>query len=151
MRTHGTAVALAAAGLLALTGCSDALTSEPTPDAKPVSPPSAAATTVAATPAPAPVSSKPAAPATTPPAAPAPAPAEAAVPNGVGQVLQTAQDNAQAAGFFFLGSTDALGQSRMQVLDRNWKVCSQAPAAGTKAATSTKIVFDTVKLEETCP
>ncbi|MFD6985996.1 hypothetical protein ACFWAX_35745, partial [Streptomyces sp. NPDC059956] len=89
MRTHCTAVVLAAAGLLALTGCSDALTSEP----KPVSPPPAApTTTAAATPAPAPVSSKPAAPATTPPAAPAPAPAEAAVPDGVGQVLQTAQD-----------------------------------------------------------
>lgn len=99
------------------------------------------------------MSSKPAVPATTPPAtpAPAPAPARAAVPNGVGQVLQAAQDNAQAAGFFLLGSTDALGQSRMQVLDRNWKVCSQAPAAGTQAATSTKIVFNTVKLEEACP
>ncbi len=150
MRTHRTAIVLAAAGLLALTGCSEAVTSEPKPDAKPVSSPSAAPTTTAAA-TPAPVSSKPAAPATTPPAAPAPAPAEAAVPNGVGQVLQTAQDNAQAAGFFLLGSTDALGQSRMQVLDRNWKVCSQAPTAGTKAATSTKIVFNTVKLEETCP
>ncbi|MET9857309.1 hypothetical protein ABZY57_30820 [Streptomyces sp. NPDC006450] len=151
MRTHRTALALAAAGLLALTGCSGALTSEPTPD-EPVSSASAAPTTAASpAPAPAPVSSKPAAPATTPPAAPAPAPARAAVPNGVGQVLQTAQDNAQAAGFFLLGSTDAQGQSRMQVLDRNWKVCSQTPAAGTQAATSTKIVFHTVKLEETCP
>ncbi|MFB6518745.1 hypothetical protein [Streptomyces sp. NPDC056401] len=73
------------------------------------------------------------------------------MPNGVGQVLQTAQDGAQAAGFFLLGSTDALGRHRMQVLDRNWKVCSQAPAAGTQAATDTKIVFDTVKLEEACP
>ncbi|MCJ0873818.1 hypothetical protein [Streptomyces sp. AP-93] len=153
MRTHQTAIALAAAGLglLTLTGC----TSEPEPDAKPVSPPSVAASTAptAAAPAPtsAPASSKPAAPAATPPAAPAPAPARAAVPNGVGQVLQTAQDNAQAAGFFLLGSTDALGQSRMQVLDRNWKVCSQAPAAGTQTAIGTKIVFNTVKLEETCP
>ncbi|MFE4635634.1 hypothetical protein ACFRJ1_19975 [Streptomyces sp. NPDC056773] len=156
MRTHHTAIVLAAAGLLALTGCSDALTSEPQPDSKvvpprsvaPTSAPSAAPTSA---PAPAPVSSKPAASAPTSPAAPAPAPAQAAVPNGVGQVLQAAQDNAQAAGFFLLGSTDALGQSRMQVLDRNWKVCSQAPAAGTRAATSTKIVFNTVKLEETCP
>lgn len=147
MRTHLTAITLAvtAGCLLALTGCSDPLTSEPTPDGKPLSSPPAA-------PSSAPVSSKPAAQATTPPpAAPAPAPAKAAVPNGVGQVLQTAQDNAQAAGFFLLGSTDALGRSRMQVLDRNWKVCSQAPAAGTRAATDTKIVFNTVKLEETCP
>ncbi|MFF1411660.1 hypothetical protein ACFVX6_18040 [Streptomyces sp. NPDC058289] len=162
MRTHRPAVALAlaAAGLLALTGCSEVLTSEPKPDAKPVSSPSAApstAPTSAATtaappaPAPAPVGSKSAAPASTPPAAPAPAPARAAVPNGVGQVLQTAQDDAQAAGFFLLGSTDALGRNRMQVLDRNWKVCSQAPSAGTQAATGTKIVFNTVKLEETCP
>ncbi|MER5765711.1 hypothetical protein [Streptomyces sp. NPDC002082] len=162
MRTHrpATALALAAAGLLALTGCSKMLTSEPKPDAMPVSSPSAAlgsaSTTAAPTspaPASAPVSSKPAVPASTPPAAPnpAPAPARAAVPNGVGQVLQTAQDDAQAAGFFLLGSTDALGQHRMQVLDRNWKVCSQAPSAGTQAATDTKIVFNTVKLEEACP
>ncbi|MFI5764545.1 hypothetical protein ACIA8F_26905 [Streptomyces sp. NPDC051563] len=146
MRTHCSALTLALAGLLALTGCSGTLTSEPEPDAKPVSSPSAAPSTAsssAAASAPALMSSKPAAPATTPPAAP--------VPNGVGQILQTAQDNAQAVGFLLLGSTDALGQSRMQVLDRNWKVCSQAPAAGTRTDTSTKIVFNTVKLEETCP
>ncbi|MFD5143157.1 hypothetical protein [Streptomyces sp. NPDC058401] len=148
MRTHRSALVLAATGLLALTGCSEVVTSEPKPGAKPVSSPSAAPSVApTSAPAPAPVSSKPA----TPPAAPAPAPARAAVPNGVGQVLQTAQDNAQAAGFFLLGSTDALGRSRMQVLDRNWKVCSQAPAAGTQADTSTKIVFNTVKLEEACP
>ncbi|MEU6310942.1 hypothetical protein [Streptomyces sp. NPDC047014] len=81
-----------------------------------------------------------------PPAAP-----PATVPLAVGQVLQAAQDQAQAAGFFYLGSTDALGKSRMQVLDRNWKVCSQTPAAGSRATTDTKLVFHTVKLEESCP
>ncbi|CAM5631714.1 hypothetical protein SAVIM338S_06045 [Streptomyces avidinii] len=149
MRTHRTIVLLTAAGCLALTACDpqssgSGSTGQPAPNT-----PSAVAPAPAGSkPAPAPASSEPA-PATTPPAAPAPA--QAAVPNGVGQVLQTAQDNAQAAGFYLLGSTDALGQSRMQVLDRNWKVCSQTPAAGTRTATATKIVFNTVKLEESCP
>nr|WSX48879.1 hypothetical protein OG409_07915 [Streptomyces sp. NBC_00974] len=142
MRTHHTAAALAAASVLALTACNPQSTSTGQP--APSSPPAAA-------PAPATASSAPAAATTPPPAAPAPAPAQGTVPNGVGQILQAAQDTAQAAGFYLLGSTDALGKSRMQVLDRNWKVCSQTPAAGTKTETATKIVFNTVKLEETCP
>jgi len=49
-----------------------------------------------------------------------------------------------------LTSHDALGTDRMQVLDRNWKVCSQTPAAGAHS-TDTTIDFGTVKLEESCP
>ncbi|MFD3717015.1 DUF732 domain-containing protein [Streptomyces sp. NPDC058674] len=41
MRTHRTITLLAAAGLLALTGCSEALTSEPKPDDKVAASPSA--------------------------------------------------------------------------------------------------------------
>lgn len=70
--------------------------------------------------------------------------------NYAGQQLQAAQDAAQAEGFFILTSHDATGAGRMQLLDRNWKVCSQKPGPG-KADPSTTIDFATVKLEETCP
>ncbi|MGA5191860.1 PASTA domain-containing protein [Streptomyces exfoliatus] len=67
-----------------------------------------------------------------------------------GKGLQSAQDQAQAAGFYNLHSHDALGRGRAQALDRNWKVCGQTPAAG-EHPTDVKIDFATVKLEETCP
>ncbi|MCJ1678384.1 PASTA domain-containing protein [Streptomyces sp. APSN-46.1] len=155
MRTHRTVTLLTAAGILTLTACNPQAgnsTGQPapitpiTPSTQPAAPSSAA---------PAPASKAPAAPAPASPAAPVPAApvpaAQATVPNMVGKILQTAQDEAQAAGFYLLGSTDATGQSRMQVLDRNWKVCSQTPAAGTKADPSSKLVFNTVKVGETCP
>ncbi|MFD9367037.1 hypothetical protein ACFWA6_04900 [Streptomyces sp. NPDC060020] len=144
MRTHRTIALLAAVGCLALAGCdpqaADTGTSPGTSTATdPVPAPPPAATTAA----PAPAGSVPA-----PPTAGKPA---AVVPNFVGQVLQTAQDGAQAAGFYFLSSHDALGKNRNQVLDRNWKVCTQTPAAGTATSTDTKIDFGTVKNEESCP
>ncbi|WP_237405872.1 PASTA domain-containing protein [Streptomyces sp. M2CJ-2] len=74
----------------------------------------------------------------------------AKLPDMVGKGLQSAQDEAQAAGFYYLTSHDALGRGRNQILDRGWKVCSQTPAPGTHE-TDTKIDFGTVKLEETCP
>lgn len=74
-----------------------------------------------------------------------------AVPNFVGMGLQSAQDTAQAAGFYALTSHDALGRGRMQALDRNWKVCSQSIAAGKSVSTDTELDFGAVKLEETCP
>jgi beta-lactam-binding protein with PASTA domain len=73
------------------------------------------------------------------------------VPNFAGKGLQSAQDAAQAAGFYNLASHDALGRARHQILDRDWKVCSQTPAAGTKTSTDTKLDFGAVKLDETCP
>ncbi|MEV0978833.1 PASTA domain-containing protein [Streptomyces sp. NPDC049915] len=73
------------------------------------------------------------------------------VPSFVGMGLQSAQDTAQAQGFYALTSHDALGRDRMQVLDRNWKVCSQNVAAGTTVPTDTTLDFGAVKLEETCP
>ncbi|MEU5689162.1 hypothetical protein DEJ48_27310 [Streptomyces venezuelae] len=74
----------------------------------------------------------------------------AALPDMTGKGLQSAQDQAQGAGFYGLTSHDALGRDRMQAFDRNWKVCSQTPKAGTHP-TDTKVDFATVKLEETCP
>lgn len=119
--------------------------------------PTATATTEATTePAPTGTKSSTTKPATAKPTAvPADAkPAEAdtaKVPNFVGMVLQTAQDTAQEEGFFFLASHDSLGASRMQVLDRNWKVCSQNVAAGKTVSVDTKLDFGTVKLSESCP
>lgn len=74
----------------------------------------------------------------------------ATLPDMAGKGLQSAQDEAQAAGFYHLTSHDALGRGRNQILDRNWKVCSQVPAPGTHA-TDAKVDFGAVKLEESCP
>jgi beta-lactam-binding protein with PASTA domain len=73
------------------------------------------------------------------------------IPNLIGKGLQTAQDEAQSAGFYNLDSHDSLGRDRNQILDRDWKVCTQTPAAGKTAPTDTKLDFGTVKLDETCP
>ncbi|MET9293000.1 PASTA domain-containing protein [Streptomyces sp. NPDC003077] len=77
-------------------------------------------------------------------------PRKAQLPDLVGKGLQSAQDSAQAAGFYSLRSHDALGRGRMQVMDRHWKVCTQSPGPGTVDTTAT-IDFGTVKLEESCP
>jgi hypothetical protein len=129
-RITTTATALAAAGLLALTGCGpETSDSGGTTNDKP---------------------SGAAAPAT-PGSADAAADAAAAnLPDMTGKGLQSAQDQAQAAGFYHLTSHDALGRGRNQLLDRNWKVCFQTPRAG-EHPTDTKVDFATVKLEETCP
>jgi hypothetical protein len=49
-------------------------------------------------------------------------------------------------------SHDALG-SRMQVLDRDWKVCDQSVPAGQQVTGNVEgqIDFGVVKLSETCP
>jgi beta-lactam-binding protein with PASTA domain len=73
------------------------------------------------------------------------------VPNLVGDGLQFAQDAAQRAGFTNLASHDALGRGREQLLDRDWVVCDQSPAAGTEAPADTRIDFGAVKLDEACP
>ncbi|MFE2270137.1 hypothetical protein ACFXB4_12955 [Streptomyces lavendulae] len=128
MRTHHTAVLLAAAAALTtLTACNPQASTDPKP----------------ATPGPA-------APRTASPSGPAPAAKTATLPDLVGKGLQTAQDEAQAAGFYALKSHDALGRDRLQALDRNWKVCSQSPAPG-RVGTGTTVDFGAVKLEETCP
>ncbi|MFI9256065.1 PASTA domain-containing protein [Streptomyces sp. NPDC053069] len=80
-----------------------------------------------------------------------PAEKKVTVPNFVGMGLQSAQDKAQAASFYSLKSHDALGRARMQILDRDWKVCSQNVKAGTVVVTSTQLDFGAVKLTESCP
>ncbi|MFR9795103.1 PASTA domain-containing protein [Streptomyces sp. MS06] len=119
MRTRTTTIAaLAAAGLLALTGCN--------PDATGGGSGSASATDSVKN------------------------GDTATLPDLTGKGLQSAQDQAQAAGFHHLRSHDALGRSRNQILDRNWKVCSQTPKPG-RQPTDTKVDLAAVKLDETCP
>ena len=77
------------------------------------------------------------------------------MPNFVGMNLQDAQDKVQTQGIFYSISHDMLG-SRMQILDRNWKVCTQTPDKGTRIKGSAsdyegKFDFGSVKLTESCP
>lgn len=74
-----------------------------------------------------------------------------AVPKFTGMGLQAAQDAAQAAGFYRLTSHDSAGRDRAQLLDRDWKVCSQKPAAGQRVSVGTTLDFGAVKVAETCP
>jgi hypothetical protein len=76
------------------------------------------------------------------------------MPNLVGSVLQDAQDQIQATTggkVIITTSHDATGQGRTQVLDSNWKVCSQSIAAGQPITRRSKIDFAAVKLSESCP
>ncbi|MBV9844639.1 MAG: hypothetical protein JOZ47_06170 [Kutzneria sp.] len=76
------------------------------------------------------------------------------MPNLVGGNLQKAQDQIQALtanAIFFTASHDATGRNRHQILDSDWKVCSQNIPAGTPVTVTTKIDFAAVKLSEACP
>jgi hypothetical protein len=69
----------------------------------------------------------------------------------IGMGLQSAQDAAQAAGFYALISHDSTGRGRHQILDRDWKVCTQTPAAGKTVPDTTEVNLGAVKLTEICP
>ncbi len=81
-------------------------------------------------------------------------PAEASdtfvMPALVGANLQEAQDELQARGSFFLTQNDGTGQGRFQMLDYNWKVCAQDPAAGSVTSLATLVELVAVKLNESC-
>ncbi|MET8830881.1 hypothetical protein ABZX40_29470 [Streptomyces sp. NPDC004610] len=76
--------------------------------------------------------------------------ATATLPDSAGKDLQSAQDAARDAGFTTIASHDALGDRRMQFVGRNWKVCGQTPAPG-RHATTTRVDFAVVKVDERCP
>ena len=63
------------------------------------------------------------------------------VPDTACMDLQLAQDKSEAAGYHNLRSEDAGGKGRHPFYDRDWVVVSQSPAAGTKAGSGTRIVF----------
>ena len=73
----------------------------------------------------------------------------AVLPNLVGEHLSKADDQAQSAGFTDVVSKDLRGH-RMQILDGDWKVCTQSPVAG-PTATTAKVVLGVIKNGETCP
>lgn len=75
------------------------------------------------------------------------------MPDLVGSNLQDAQDAIQRLtnfGISITTSSDASGAGRNQVLDRNWKVCTQNVKAGATITGSTSIDFGAVKLDERC-
>lgn len=123
------------------------------------------ATTVAPAPSSSSAATSPASSAALPPitaappatSAPAAAPATFVMPDEVGKGLQEAQDDIQRVSgnpVFITRSSDASGQNRRQILDRNWVVCSQNIPAGTNVSTDhrkTDIVFASVKVGERCP
>lgn len=76
------------------------------------------------------------------------------MPDLVGSDLQSAQNQIQSLTDFEIPVTtshDATGADRQQVLDSNWKVCSQSIPPGRTIDSGTRIDFGTVKLEERCP
>ncbi|MDP2013152.1 MAG: PASTA domain-containing protein, partial [Actinomycetota bacterium] len=73
-----------------------------------------------------------------------------AMPNVVGMVLQDAQDLLQSKGSYLMDQVDATGLGRMQLLDSNWKVCSQQPVPGTPVSIADFVTLSAVKLSESC-
>ena len=75
------------------------------------------------------------------------------MPDLVGSNLQDAQNAVQDLTEFQVPVTtshDSTGAGRQQVVDRNWKVCSQSVAPGTTITKGARIDYGTVKLGETC-
>lgn len=72
----------------------------------------------------------------------------------VGVTLQDAQDSIQALtddAIFVTSSVDATGAGRNQILDANWKVCSQNVPPESVITADSQIEFAAVQLDETCP
>jgi hypothetical protein len=75
------------------------------------------------------------------------------MPNEVGKGLQASQDDLQAISgdpLHYSASRDALAD-RFQIIDSDWKVCSQNVAPGTRVTSNMTVTFRVVKLDETCP
>lgn len=72
------------------------------------------------------------------------------MPKVVGMNLQLAQDLLQSKGSYIIDQEDYKGLNRVQVLDSNWKVCAQSPAAGKKVLISAVVTLSAVKLTEKC-
>jgi hypothetical protein len=75
-------------------------------------------------------------------------PAKGVLPNVVCMDLQAAEDRLQQAGFTDVRSADGSGQARIQIIDRNWVVTAQSPAAGHRQPAATRVVLTSVKYGE---
>lgn len=77
------------------------------------------------------------------------------MPDLRGTDLQTAQDAIQSLtddAIWYTSSHDASGQGRGQWLDRDWQVCDQSVAPGTRITAGAKIDFGVVRRDvESCP
>lgn len=73
------------------------------------------------------------------------------MPGLKGMNLQDAQDELQKRGSYLMDQEDASGEHRIQLVDSNWKVCTQIPRAGRKVPISTIVRLAAVKLDESCP
>ncbi|MFW7414078.1 Ltp family lipoprotein [Demequina sp. SO4-18] len=80
-----------------------------------------------------------------------PAPTTLTMPDVVGTNLQDAQDSLQALGSYFLDQEDASGEDRTQIVDSNWRVCTQEPVAGTEIPIEATVILASVKEDEPCP
>ena len=72
------------------------------------------------------------------------------MPKVVGMNLQLAQDLLQSKGSYIMDQEDFKGLGRFQLVDSNWKVCTQSPSAGKKVPISTLVTLASVKLTERC-
>jgi PASTA domain len=72
------------------------------------------------------------------------------MPNLVGMNLQFAQDLLQSKGSYLIDQEDFKGLGRFQLIDSNWKVCSQSPSAGKRVLASSVVTLSSVKLSEKC-
>jgi hypothetical protein len=70
------------------------------------------------------------------------------VPDVEGGDHQLAQDTMQAEGLYLLQEEDATGQDRALILDRNWTVVEQRPAAGECVSDDTTILLRSKKDDE---
>jgi len=70
------------------------------------------------------------------------------IPDVEGGDHQLAQDTMQAAGLYLLQEQDATGQDRALILDRNWTVVEQRPAAGACVSDDTTILLRSKKDDE---
>ncbi|MCX5213650.1 hypothetical protein OG689_31020 [Kitasatospora sp. NBC_00240] len=77
-----------------------------------------------------------------------PAKAGAAMPDFKGKAASVARSTLDRA--TSLTVQDASGQARMVIVESNWQVCSQDPAAGT-ALTGQPVALKVVKFTEQCP
>lgn len=74
------------------------------------------------------------------------------MPDVVGVDLQSAQDTVQVLTGFGVPVTshDRTGAGRMQVVDAEWRVCEQTPAAGTDLTEDSMIDLGVVLKDEDC-
>lgn len=74
------------------------------------------------------------------------------MPDVVGVDLQAAQDTVQVLTGFQVPVTthDRTGAARTQVLDVEWRVCSQTPDAGTDISPGSMVDLGVVRWEEDC-